>query len=117
VGDVERTWAKRDEFAKQAMAQTRAISRACRSERPERSHYAGLPGHIGDQLRGSDDAGDVAVPDQHDPRSGGAHIGDQLLVAQLAERQGARPALLLVARASGALAALLLSGTKSAPSQ
>jgi hypothetical protein len=30
---------------------------------------------------------------------------DQLLVAQLAERQGARPALLLVALASGALAA------------
>jgi hypothetical protein len=31
VGDDERTWAKRDEFAKRAMAQTRAISRACRS--------------------------------------------------------------------------------------
>jgi hypothetical protein len=31
VGDDERTWAKRDEYAKRAMAQTRAISRACRS--------------------------------------------------------------------------------------
>jgi len=31
VGDDERTWSKRDEFAKRAMAQTRAISRACRS--------------------------------------------------------------------------------------
>jgi hypothetical protein len=28
VGDDERTWAKRDEYAKRAMAQTRAISRA-----------------------------------------------------------------------------------------
>lgn len=31
VGDDERTWSKRDEYAKRAMAQTRAISRACRS--------------------------------------------------------------------------------------
>jgi hypothetical protein len=31
VGDDERTWQKRDEYAKRAMAQTRAISRACRS--------------------------------------------------------------------------------------
>ena len=31
VGDDERTWAKRDEYARRAMAQTRAISRACRS--------------------------------------------------------------------------------------
>jgi hypothetical protein len=31
VGDDERTWNKRDEYAKRAMAQTRAISRACRS--------------------------------------------------------------------------------------
>jgi hypothetical protein len=31
VGDDERTWAERDEYAKRAMAQTRAISRACRS--------------------------------------------------------------------------------------
>lgn len=31
VGDDERTWAKREEYAKRAMAQTRAISRACRS--------------------------------------------------------------------------------------
>jgi hypothetical protein len=31
VGDDEKTWSKRDEYAKRAMAQTRAISRACRS--------------------------------------------------------------------------------------
>jgi hypothetical protein len=31
VGDDEATWGKRDEYAKRAMAQTRAISRACRS--------------------------------------------------------------------------------------
>jgi hypothetical protein len=31
VGDDERTWSNRNEFAKRAMAQTRAISRACRS--------------------------------------------------------------------------------------
>jgi hypothetical protein len=31
VGDDEGTWAKRPEFARRAMAQTRAISRACRS--------------------------------------------------------------------------------------
>jgi hypothetical protein len=31
VGDDEKTWNKRDEYAKRAMAQTRAISRACRS--------------------------------------------------------------------------------------
>lgn len=31
VGDDEPTWAKRAEYAKRAMAQTRAISRACRS--------------------------------------------------------------------------------------
>lgn len=30
VGDDEKTWAKRDEYAKRAMAQTRAVSRACR---------------------------------------------------------------------------------------
>lgn len=31
VGDDEATWGKREEYAKRAMAQTRAISRACRS--------------------------------------------------------------------------------------
>lgn len=31
VGDDEKTWAGRSEFARRAMAQTRAISRACRS--------------------------------------------------------------------------------------
>ena len=31
VGDDEKTWSKRPEFAKRAMAQTRGISRACRS--------------------------------------------------------------------------------------
>lgn len=31
VGDDEKTWGKRDVYAKRAMAQTRAISRACRS--------------------------------------------------------------------------------------
>lgn len=31
VGDDEPTWAKRPEYARRAMAQTRAISRACRS--------------------------------------------------------------------------------------
>ena len=31
VGDDEKTWASRNEFARRAMAQTRAISRACRS--------------------------------------------------------------------------------------
>tara|TARA_Y100000310_G_scaffold199678_1_gene199693 strand:+ start:8133 stop:9005 length:873 start_codon:yes stop_codon:yes gene_type:complete len=31
VGDDERTWAKRAEYARRAMAQTRGISRACRS--------------------------------------------------------------------------------------
>jgi hypothetical protein len=31
VGDDERTWGKRDVYAKRAMAQTRAISRVCRS--------------------------------------------------------------------------------------
>jgi hypothetical protein len=31
VGDDEKTWGKMDEYAKRAMAQTRAISRACRS--------------------------------------------------------------------------------------
>ena len=31
VGDDEKTWAGRHEYAKRAMAQTRAISRACRS--------------------------------------------------------------------------------------
>ena len=31
VGDDETTWSKRAEYAKRAMAQTRAISRACRS--------------------------------------------------------------------------------------
>jgi hypothetical protein len=31
VGDEERVWSRRDEYAKRAMAQTRAISRACRS--------------------------------------------------------------------------------------
>ena len=31
VGDDEKTWANRNEFARRAMAQTRAISRACRS--------------------------------------------------------------------------------------
>ena len=31
VGDDEETWGKRQEYAKRAMAQTRAISRACRS--------------------------------------------------------------------------------------
>ena len=31
VGDDEPTWSKRPEFARRAMAQTRAISRACRS--------------------------------------------------------------------------------------
>lgn len=31
VGDDEKTWASRAEYAKRAMAQTRAISRACRS--------------------------------------------------------------------------------------
>jgi len=31
VGDDEETWGKRAEYAKRAMAQTRAISRACRS--------------------------------------------------------------------------------------
>jgi len=31
VGDDETTWAKRPEFARRAMAQTRAMSRACRS--------------------------------------------------------------------------------------
>ncbi len=31
VGDDESTWASRAEYAKRAMAQTRAISRACRS--------------------------------------------------------------------------------------
>ena len=31
VGDDESTWGKRQEYAKRAMAQTRAISRACRS--------------------------------------------------------------------------------------
>jgi len=31
VGDDEETWGKRPEYAKRAMAQTRAISRACRS--------------------------------------------------------------------------------------
>ena len=31
VGDDEATWSKRNEYAKRAMAQTRAISRACRS--------------------------------------------------------------------------------------
>ena len=31
VGDDEAAWGKRDEYAKRAMAQTRAISRACRS--------------------------------------------------------------------------------------
>jgi len=31
VGDDERTWAKRPEYARRAMAQTRGISRACRS--------------------------------------------------------------------------------------
>jgi len=31
VGDDEQTWAKRPMFARRAMAQTRAISRACRS--------------------------------------------------------------------------------------
>lgn len=31
VGDDEGTWAKRPEFARRAMAQTRAISRACRA--------------------------------------------------------------------------------------
>ena len=31
VGDDEKTWANRAEYAKRAMAQTRAISRACRS--------------------------------------------------------------------------------------
>jgi hypothetical protein len=30
VGDDEKTWANRDEYARRAMAQTRAISRACR---------------------------------------------------------------------------------------
>lgn len=31
VGDDEKTWAGRDEYARRAMAQTRAISRVCRS--------------------------------------------------------------------------------------
>lgn len=31
VGDDEKTWGNRDEFARRAMCQTRAISRACRS--------------------------------------------------------------------------------------
>jgi hypothetical protein len=31
VGDDEKTWASRPEYARRAMAQTRAISRACRS--------------------------------------------------------------------------------------
>ena len=46
------------------------------------------------RLRGGDDAGDVAVGDQHDARAGLAHLADQLLVARPVEDAGdqiARP--------------------------
>lgn len=44
VGDDEKTWGKRDEYAKRAMAQTRAMSRAARSA------FAAVVVLIGDDL-------------------------------------------------------------------
>jgi hypothetical protein len=83
VGDDEKTWSGRNEFARRAMAQTRAISRACRSAfafvvvlmdaglettpAEEMGHDAGpieyrpRPARVPDPKRGAADSARIAI--------------------------------------------------------
>jgi len=73
VGDDEPTWASRAEYAKRAMAQTRAISRACRSAF---AHVvvmmnAGLSTTPAEEIpaEGFDERAHTPPPQQHKPAS------------------------------------------------
>jgi len=100
VGDDEKTWSKRPEFAKRAMAQTRGISRACRSAF---SHVVTLM-----------DAGLMTTPAEEMPGDGGGG-GSQSATTKATTKQPP-PLRTCRSRASGLPTPLVLASTRARPS-